>query len=132
MTEADILRVEAALGHPLPGEYRYFLRKYSEEIRRIKQALPTRAVFWTTADDIIRGNQNVRRYADGMTVEGEPWPEWYLVIGTNGGGDYWFVDRSGAMWGIGIWWHEEAGVEEQYESFEDYLAVLRREMDERT
>ena len=131
MTEAEILRVEAALGYPLPGEYRYFLLRYSEEVRRIKQAVPRWAALWITAEDIIHGNQNARRYAVGMTVDDEPWPEDYMVVGTNGGGDYWFVDRSGAMWGIGIWRHEGGGVEEQYESFEDYLAELRREMDGR-
>ncbi|AWM37548.1 SMI1 / KNR4 family protein [Gemmata obscuriglobus] len=129
MGEAEVARIESALGHPLPGEYRDFLRRHADEVRRIKATLPQRAVLWTDADAIIRENLAARQRAAWMTVgeDEEPWPASYLVVGTNGAGDYWFVDRGGAMWGVGFYQHEAHEVEERYGSFEVYLAELRQE-----
>ncbi|HEY1188361.1 MAG TPA: SMI1/KNR4 family protein [Gemmata sp.] len=128
MGEADVARIESALGCLLPGEYRDFLRRHSDEVCRIKAAVPFRAVLWTDADAVIRENLDARKRSDAMTIgkDGEPWPEEFLVVGTNGGGDYWFVDRSGAKWGVWFWQHEAQEVEEHYDSFELYMAELRQ------
>jgi hypothetical protein len=129
MGESDVARIETALGHPLPAEYRDFLRRHADEVRRIKESLPFRVVLWTDPDDIIRENREARKYADAMTIgeDGEPWPDEFLVVGTNGGGDFWFVDRSGAKWGLWFWQHEDQEIEEHYESFEAYMAELWQE-----
>jgi hypothetical protein len=116
MDEADIVRIEAAVGCPLPGGYRTFLAKSSAEVARLAVAMPSRAVIWTRADLIIRGNQTGR----GI---GPPWETGAVVVGTNGGGDFWFVRRAGR--GLLFWDHSSGEVTRG--SFAEFLAELRRD-----
>jgi hypothetical protein len=128
MTEADLTKIESALGFALPSDYLDFLRTQSDEVRRIKEMLPLRAVLWTEADDIIRQNRDGRKYAKDMTVgeNAQPWPTNYMVVGTNGGGDYWFIHRDGSKRGLWFWQHETCAIERTNASFSDYMRDLHR------
>lgn len=125
MEEAEIVRIERTLGYSLPGEYRYFLWRHTDEVREIEELLEFRAVLWTDADDIIAGNRDLDKQADVMLVGDEPWPDTFFLVGTNGGGDYWFVDRTGARRGVWFWQHEAQEIDKRHDSFEDYMEALR-------
>ena len=129
MDEANAARIESSLGYAFPGEYRDFLVRHTEEVYRIKELLIFRAVLWTDADEIIRENENARKYADAMTIgdDQRPWPDNFMVVGTNGGGDYWFVHRDGSARGLWFWQHEAQQIEQDHATFQDYMAELRRE-----
>jgi hypothetical protein len=132
MDASEVARIEIALGHPLPTPYRDFLIHYGEELKEIKETLTYRAVFWFNADDIIGENLMFRRHAADLHVagtEGElPWPDYYLVIGTNGGGDYWFIHRKQLEPEVLFWSHDTHRIEGRYGSLARYLAELRQQM----
>ena len=130
MTETDITRIESSLGCALPGEYRDFLVRHADEVRRIKKLLPFRAVLWTDADEIIRQNHDARTYATAVTFghDEQPWPDNFLVVGTNGGGDYWFIHCNESKPGVWFWQHEAHQIEQRNPSLRAYLEELRREM----
>lgn len=129
MSDKDIDYIELCLGYSLPHEYRVFLARHSDELRRIKELLPCRAVIWTDPDEIIRTNEWFRRHADQMPVDDKrsPWPENYLVVGTNGAGDYWFAHRDGSKTGLWLWDHEGQYVRHHYLYLSAYLADLRQD-----
>lgn len=129
MTETDFAAIESTLGTSLPHEYRDFLLHHSAEVRRIKELQPFLVVPWTDPAEIIRQNLRARKLAEFMPVgeDGEPWPENWLVVGTNGAGDYWFIDCDEAIAGLWIWWHESQEVTQKNGSFEEYLNKLRCE-----
>jgi hypothetical protein len=133
MYEADVARIEEALGHLLPSQYRDFLIHYGDELREINEALPFRAVLWWDADDVIRENLMFRRHAADLPIASgrseQPWPDYFLVIGTNGGGDYWFIHREALEPAVLFWDHETHRIEQRHGSLARYLAELRREME---
>ena len=128
MSEKDIVRVESALGCRLPVGYRNFLVRHTDEIERIKKALPTRAVLWTNANLIIRANraEEIAAMAKAYGAEG-PWSDETIVVGTNDGGDYWFVHRKRSPAGLWHWEHNSREVRRTHANFAAYVAQLRRD-----
>jgi hypothetical protein len=63
VSEADIDYIELCLEYNLPPDYRRFLLEHADELRRIKERLPGRAMVWTDPDDIVRGNIHACRAA---------------------------------------------------------------------
>jgi cell wall assembly regulator SMI1 len=130
VTSADVDRIEAALGCKLPPDYRELLVTHADVLTRASSTLEYFAVPWTEADDIIRGNRDARSYADDMTFgtdeDGElPWPEHHFVVGTNGGGDFWFIDLSAEKEGLWFWQHESHEITQLHATFADYIAKVR-------
>ena len=105
MKKADIDRIATELGCELPDDYRTLLERDADELARAQAILQWTALLWTDADEILKENLNMRRDASDMTIgstdaDQEPLPQHYLVVGTNGGGDYWFVDVTGTRTGL--------------------------------
>lgn len=135
MTEADLVRIESSLKLSLPAEYRKFLRDHSDELRRLDEANSSpyhTVVIWTDPVVLIKENQEARRLAKYMRVgtDDRPWPKNYLVTGTNGGGDYFFVHRDGTESGLWFWDHESQEIQCRYATLADYLTKLRQEAGE--
>jgi hypothetical protein len=128
--EKDIQKLEVSLGFSLPQSYREFLKNHSHELRQIKEVLPFRAVLWTSSKEIIKENKLVRKYASDMTIgeNEDPWPETYIVVGTNGGGDYWFIHKNDPKTGLWFWDHETQEVKKVDTTFDKYLSKLRKAM----
>jgi hypothetical protein len=128
MTDAAITKIESALGYALPNDYRDFLRKNGDEVIRIKELLPLRAVLWTDAEEIIRQNFGMRKYAKEMTIgrRGRRWPENYMVVGTNGA-DYWFIHQDRSKRGLWFWDHEAREIHRANASLAEYLKDLRKD-----
>lgn len=129
MTEADLVKIESALGYSLPAHYRTFILQHGNEIRRIENALPLRSVLYTDPEEMIDAN-NFSRTGDVFRLgEGQlPWPENYLLVATDGGGDYWYVHRDGADPGVWFWSHESCETKRDSASLDDYLKKLRADM----
>ena len=80
ITEVDIARIEAALGVNLPEAYaRAFVAEAAD---------PFGDSFYSSAEEVIRDTDFNRR--EGYF--GQPWPLAWVVIGTAGNGDDFFVD----------------------------------------
>jgi hypothetical protein len=135
VTESDIRRIEETLGVVLPSDYRQFLLSDADEAQRIVRELPFRAPLWVNADEIICENQLARETSDVMTIgESEadeiPWPDRYVVVGTNGGGDYWFVHADGGERGLWFWQHESHSVTQNNPTFREYMEEIRRDVED--
>jgi len=129
MKTEEVAFIDASLGYSLPSHYREFMLRYGDEIADIKSRLPLRAAILTSGDAIIKENHAARHYAEMMTiVEGgddeKPWPEDYFIVGTNGGGDFYFVMRSGCDPGLWFWSHESHEASRRHSSLDTYLAEL--------
>ena len=134
MHQQDIEKIETMLGYSLPPEYKAFLMQHTNELIRAGNILKYYATLWTDAEEIIQGNLDARTYAADMVIgedesHQQSWPEYYLVVGTNGGGDFWFIDRTGAKSGIWFWQHEENSITQENISFDEYMANIRRDME---
>lgn len=130
MNDADISLIESSLRVSLPEDYKEFLVRHAEEVRRIKTKLPLRAVLWTDSDEIVSENKLARRLSSMMKIGTKPWPKNYLVVGTNGAGDYWFIDVDVSEPGLWFWSHEEENIARHNLTLADYLAELRADAQE--
>jgi SMI1/KNR4 family protein SUKH-1/ankyrin repeat protein len=133
MNNSEIERIELALTISLPHEYRQFLSQHSDELDRLRDSLLTVATLWTTADEIIAQNKLAISVRDQMLIgtHNLKWPEDYLLVGTNGAGDYWFIDLKKKEPGLCFYWHESQEIERVNESFDQYLTGLRIRLEER-
>lgn len=96
MTERDVARVEKKLDIRLPAHYRQFLIEHGAAVAKAKRGggfVP----FFTTVKEIIEANEALRADPNRQPTnqDTEPWPLKYLIVGTDGGGDYWCVDLTG-------------------------------------
>ena len=129
MKEVEIHKIESSLSCKLPKGYRKFLLNRGEEVAELKELLPLRVVLWMDPDEIIDENQSARKYADDKPIgkKRNPWPDHYFLVGTNGAGDYWFIDLSGELRGIWSYQHEAEDVEQHYDNFGEWMGDLRRD-----
>jgi hypothetical protein len=83
MTEADLARIEASLGAPLPAHYRDFLRDHAAELRVVKARCPDAVELYLEADEIIQRNAEIRdgslyiQFGDDI----DPWPTDFILVG---------------------------------------------------
>ncbi|VTR95742.1 : SMI1_KNR4 [Gemmata massiliana] len=96
MIESDITRIEQELSVRLPAPYRQFLLDEADNVARLKETSDRIIRLYTTAEKIIAENVDLRADPDLQPTNGDqdPWPLKYLIIGGDGGGDYWCVDLS--------------------------------------
>ena len=127
MNESDIALIESSLRISLPADYKEFLLQHTDEVRQIKAKLPFRAVLWTDAEQIISENELAQSKAGMMRIGKKHWPKNYCVVGTNGAGDYWFIDVEVIQPGVWFWSHEAQSITRHNLTLEDYLADLRRD-----
>lgn len=128
MVEADLTRIEAALGLTLPGGYREYALRYVEEDARIVDDVfdqfdePTSSPY-TTADELIKANARFRNGTMYWGVGGkkQPFPaERILVIGENGGGNYCFIYTDGSDKGFWWWDHETLAIKQYHPTLTDF------------
>jgi hypothetical protein len=129
MSEVEAAQVEAALGCVFPAYFREFIVRYSDELKQTQTALPLRTGLYTDPDEMIRDNV-FSRTGDVFRLgeEQRPWPENYLLVASNGGGDYWYVYRDGSDRGVWFWSHESCETERVSLSLDEYLEQLRSDV----
>ncbi|HYT92003.1 MAG TPA: SMI1/KNR4 family protein [Gemmataceae bacterium] len=125
MTEADVASIESELRVTLPSHYREFVLNYPNALREAKfeynQESAAQSLLFDDPQLVIDLNQGVRKLglflADGET---EPWPDKYLIIGADGGGNYWCIIRGGRSKAVWFFEHEEGVFERSSKSLEDH------------
>ncbi len=111
MTERDLARVEKALAVRLPDHYRRFLLEHATTVARLKRRSDRLVPFFTTAKELLDANRDLRADPHLQEVHDDtaPWPLKYLIVGTDGGGDYWCVDLNSPREAIWHFDHEAGG-----------------------
>lgn len=103
MTETDLLRIESSLDLRLPGRYRELHLNHAEMLQRLGWSEEAMVPFYLTAEHVIDPNLE-ERGADTDTAGTFPgWWNTFVLIGTNGGGDYYCLrlDDQEGVWMIG-------------------------------
>lgn len=114
MTDARIAAIEAALGFPLPGEY-----------RRVAAAPPFRpiglgSVYWFFDDPADVIEETRAPLADGG-YDMAGWREGYLTIGENGAGDLYVMDTAAPGLPVHLLSHESHAIEPEFGSFAAFV-----------
>jgi len=130
MDQTAIDRIESSLRVTLPEDYRQFLMSRTAEVAQLKSALEFVATPWIDPDEIIRQNSNRETWREGTTVQpdNQPWPVSYFLIGTNGAGDFWFIDLGGAKSGVWFYEHETGEVQSDHATLDDWIFKLRHRL----
>ena len=82
-------KLQALVGHPVPQELLDVLTAYPRELRAQAEAMgfaPYEQALYPDLETVLAGNESVRE-EDIWTEEG-PWPQGYLDIGADIGGDH--------------------------------------------
>jgi hypothetical protein len=82
MTEADVDRIETALGVKLPAAYRHLLTHFPIRFEQGTSVGP----LWDHADALIKRNQELRAARRSLGTVSDPIPPHYVFIGDDGGG----------------------------------------------
>src|SRR5262245_51555072 len=107
MTEADFSRIEARLGITLPTEYRRVMASAGPELLSLaldyRREVDSLAPVFLTADDLIDHNLSERPRDAGTGYAFPDWWRTYVMVGTNGAGDFYClrIDGKPGVWMIG-------------------------------
>jgi hypothetical protein len=126
MTDADLDRIESALGLKVPAFYRRFMLDYPRWLPG-KQPAWSDVARWELADDpdrVIRFNRYVRGFRPGELFHDGPWPEHYFVIGSERDQNWFFLDLAGGSEAVFLFHHEEGEVRREAESLAEFPAAL--------
>jgi hypothetical protein len=127
MTAADLESVEKALGFPLPGFYKQFMLRYPPSLVQVKPRDWGPITEWEFADDprlIIEWNRYVRSQPDDTFVEDGPWPDEYLVIGAEEGGNYYVINRVDGSEAVQLWLHDSGEFHESGDTLPGFVGWL--------
>lgn len=131
MTEAEVARIEARLKVVLPPHYRSFVLAYPRTLLNAALDMKTwqepaaESFLFNDPKRVIDINRAVREPGRLMLDgESEPWPGNYLIVGADGGGNYWCVDLE--KQGKTVWFfdHEQGAFEQQSKSLPDFVKYV--------
>jgi hypothetical protein len=129
ITAAEIETIESTIKKTMPKDYRNFLLEHSGTVATLEKQSLARGEYgvfpWSQAKEIVRENKGELEFL----TRGEREPSFgneVFLIGTNGGGDYYFVYLDETKHGIWYFDHEELSVKQSYKTFDEYLAALRK------
>jgi hypothetical protein len=111
MTDADLNRLESALGLTLPGSYRQFMRADPRWLLDKQPAWAKPVTEWELADDpdcVIAFNQHVRQAKPGVYFDDGPWPHHYFVIGSEARQNWCFLNLAEGSETV-YWFFHETG-----------------------
>ncbi len=126
MTDADLDRIESALGLALPAFYRRFMLDYPRWLAQ-KQPRWSDVEKWELADDperVIGFNRYVRGFRPGAFFDDRTWPNHYFVIGSERNQNWFFLDLAGGSEAVFLYHHEEGEVRHEADSLPGYCEYL--------
>jgi hypothetical protein len=137
MTEADLANLEAALGVTLPAFYRQFMLDYPADLLTAtygpdgQPGEPADDWLHYKPETIIRDNQEARQHLaferwNGSAYAPDPWPTNFLVIGSDGGGDCWFIKLDEGSQMVWRYYHERGRYRLSAISLAQYADRLRQ------
>src|SRR5438105_1266825 len=112
MTEADLDRIESALGLQLPVFYRRYMRNYPRWLPE-KQPDWSDVVRWEFADDadqVIHFNRYVREAEPGEFFDDRQWSPHSFVIGSEAEQNWYFLDLASGSEAVYLYHHEMGDV----------------------
>ncbi|HEY4252350.1 MAG TPA: SMI1/KNR4 family protein [Roseomonas sp.] len=112
--EPELLAIEAAIGHRLPGYYTAFLRNPPPALREIAARSADFEVMELAIDpaSVLALNQQVRAEPEATWLGGEAgWPADWLAVGEDGCGNYTVIDLGCAISPVLHYDHEFGGAE---------------------
>jgi len=133
MTEADLDRIEAALGFALPAFYREYMRAYPSDLRAKQPEWLKPVTEWEFADDpdrVIAFNRFIRVQEEGWFFDDRPWPDELLVIGSEADQNYFAVSRTSGKQTVFLWSHEDGELRVIARSLGGYARWLVRWWDD--
>lgn len=103
MTEDGLRLIESRLGITLPRSYRALHHDYADRLKKLDWSDPAINPLYLTAENVIAPNVEERRPEMGTACAFPNWWEAFVLIGTNGGGDYYSLrlDNTKGVWLIG-------------------------------
>jgi hypothetical protein len=134
MTDADLVRIEAALDLTLPTFYRENMLHYPRWLAE-QQPAWSNVTYWDFADDpdrVIHFNRYVRGFGPGEFFDDEPWPPHYFVIGSEEEQNWYFLDLASGSEAVYLYHHDRGEVRPLAPSlreFPDALAEWWREVE---
>jgi hypothetical protein len=133
MTKTDLDRIEAALGFPLPAFYCRFMLAYPADLRARQPEWLRPVTEGELADDpeiVIALNRFVRAQEEGYFFDDGPWPDEYLVIGTEYDQNYFAINRLDGKQAVYRWDHADGEMSRIAGSLGGYVRWLIRWWDE--
>ncbi|MGE3808130.1 MAG: SMI1/KNR4 family protein [Gemmataceae bacterium] len=102
MTDKTLAQIEAKLKVKLPAQYGEVIRRLAE-LQAAAQFDDELSGFFLTAEDVITYNKLERRPDSGTGYAFPKWWKTFVLIGTNGAGDYYCLrlDNQPGLWLIG-------------------------------
>jgi hypothetical protein len=122
MIETDLARIESSLGITLPSEYRELMLARGEELKEIGERQESFAeTLFLDPERLILENQSERQPEMGTAYAFPIWWKKFVLVGTNGGGDYYSLRLEGDehVWMIG----SDCGAKpkKKFKSFSDFV-----------
>ena len=133
MTSEILQQLEQLLGNPLPLNYLQLLNSYPEALVNVKRALDDSDSEGTVAEmELIADLQlvlDINREARSESISDPDgmeffWPEYLLVIGETGSGDYYCIDVEGDVDEVIQFDHQEVDFGVVADSLDDYVEML--------
>jgi hypothetical protein len=128
MTDANLDRIESALGLELPTFYRRFMLNYPRHLAE-KQPEWSDVEKWELADDpdrVIHFNRYVREADPGEFFDDQAWPPHYFVIGSEQEQNWYFLDLEGGSEAVYLFHHEMGDVAQEAASLAEFPDALLR------
>lgn len=128
MTEADLDRIESALGLKLPGFYPRYMLNYPRWLVQ-KQPEWSDVAAWEFADDperVIHFNRYVRGFEPGEFFDEGPWPPHFFAIGSEAEQNWYFLDLASDSVAVYLFHHEMGEVDEEASSLDEFPAARLR------
>jgi SMI1 / KNR4 family (SUKH-1) len=103
MTEDSLRLIESRLGIRLPVSYRALHHDHANRLQKLDWSDAAINPLYLTAENVIAPNIEERRPEMGTACAFPNWWETFVLIGTNGGGDYYSLrlDNTEGVWLIG-------------------------------
>jgi hypothetical protein len=103
MTEKDLAQIETKLKITLPKAYRELMLARASELKEAGCFTDDLSPFYLDPKAIISANQLERPKDSGTGYAFPKWWQTYILVGTNGGGDYYCLrlDNKPGVWTIG-------------------------------
>src|SRR3712207_6735134 len=135
VNDTELDGIEERLGVKLPGHYRAFVRDYPAALREARYEYNGRSAaesfLFDDPEPIVEHNRDVRE--PGLLItdsETGPWPDEYLIIGKDVGGNYWCVTLTGPSKAVWFFDHEEGVFRRESKSLEEHAGYALQSIKE--
>ena len=118
MTHDDVDQIECRLAIRIPDDYRTCVTNYPDDLSEDARKYD----LWDNPKAVIANTEGLRiRF-----LTSGKWPHTFLVIGSSGCGDYYYLDTEQDRPPVGCWNHETERFAEVASSINDWYQQIRQ------